>query len=409
MIQRREPPSLNEWLAAVPDLTKRGGRYEGPCPACGGTDRFTITPDHHRPPKIYCRSCEPSRSNPQAYRAILEAAGLAHDRHHHWQPRSTTPKPRLRPATTSSAKRPAIHFWDRAQPLADTPAEIYLIRRLAIPPQRDLLTRPENLRWLPRSASPYRLPSEAAGMIVANYQRYGRTAALELEALTAEGERLNWIGAERFRRTYGTKQGATFHVQHDGSDLVIAEGALTALAASVMHNMTAVAVGGTAGFVEIPATLLDRATLVDIDGDRAGVNTLEHLPRHLRIVQRDHGADALDVLQQQIVDGLMLPPEQRDRQLGKVQRGIVNPAAPALAQSWERLIANRLTPQRTGAKKSGVNTHAGHESAPLAPENPPKSTSNHPNSAIDPNDDGLAHGHDDLNGRPPADDWIPPF
>ena len=32
----------NDWLAALPDLKKAGSEHHGPCPACGGTDRFRV-------------------------------------------------------------------------------------------------------------------------------------------------------------------------------------------------------------------------------------------------------------------------------------------------------------------------------------------------------------------------------
>ena len=32
----------DDWLAALPDLKKAGNEHHGPCPACGGTDRFRV-------------------------------------------------------------------------------------------------------------------------------------------------------------------------------------------------------------------------------------------------------------------------------------------------------------------------------------------------------------------------------
>jgi DNA primase len=36
-----------------------GGEYHGPCPFCGGTDRFRVWP-HQTPPRFWCRQCERS-------------------------------------------------------------------------------------------------------------------------------------------------------------------------------------------------------------------------------------------------------------------------------------------------------------------------------------------------------------
>ena len=32
----------DDWLAALPDLKKSGNEHHGPCPVCGGTDRFRV-------------------------------------------------------------------------------------------------------------------------------------------------------------------------------------------------------------------------------------------------------------------------------------------------------------------------------------------------------------------------------
>ena len=42
MAEPHERLRPDDWLAALPDLKKAGGEYHGPCPACGGTDRFRV-------------------------------------------------------------------------------------------------------------------------------------------------------------------------------------------------------------------------------------------------------------------------------------------------------------------------------------------------------------------------------
>ena len=41
-------PSAEEWAAKC-GLTRRGREWVGPCPSCGGTDRFHVT-DRRAPP-----------------------------------------------------------------------------------------------------------------------------------------------------------------------------------------------------------------------------------------------------------------------------------------------------------------------------------------------------------------------
>ena len=42
MAEQHERLRPDDWLAALPDLKKTGGEHHGPCPACGGTDRFRV-------------------------------------------------------------------------------------------------------------------------------------------------------------------------------------------------------------------------------------------------------------------------------------------------------------------------------------------------------------------------------
>ena len=42
MAEQHERLRPADWLAALPDLKKAGGEHHGPCPACGGTDRFRV-------------------------------------------------------------------------------------------------------------------------------------------------------------------------------------------------------------------------------------------------------------------------------------------------------------------------------------------------------------------------------
>ena len=44
--------------------------WAGPCPKCGGEDRLTVNISKG---VLYCRNCKPSKENPAAFDAILEA------------------------------------------------------------------------------------------------------------------------------------------------------------------------------------------------------------------------------------------------------------------------------------------------------------------------------------------------
>lgn len=59
-------PSQADWLAALPGMQQHGGEYHGPCPCCGGSDRFRVLPDG----AVFCRQCDASIAD------FRHAAGL---------------------------------------------------------------------------------------------------------------------------------------------------------------------------------------------------------------------------------------------------------------------------------------------------------------------------------------------
>ena len=77
----RSTPTFADWQAQAARLgLKREGReLVGPCPSCGGDDRFSVSAKNGRA-VFQCRQCNPSRDNPEAFLAILKAAGLAEER-----------------------------------------------------------------------------------------------------------------------------------------------------------------------------------------------------------------------------------------------------------------------------------------------------------------------------------------
>ena len=92
---------------------------------------------------------------------------------------------------------------------------------------------------------------------------------MDVEALTRDGRRLS----RRWRRTVGRKQGAAFAAGLEGgSPVVLAEGAVDALACRWLHpEAECLAMGGTAGISAWrPAPGDDRTVLVEADGDSDG-------------------------------------------------------------------------------------------------------------------------------------------
>lgn len=60
--ERADVPTLLTWIGCEPKQTGRNGprgseEYHGPCPLCGGTDRFMSWPGGTRHSRGYCRQC----------------------------------------------------------------------------------------------------------------------------------------------------------------------------------------------------------------------------------------------------------------------------------------------------------------------------------------------------------------
>ncbi len=65
-------PTQDEWMQAHPALKRVGKELKGPCPLCGGEDRFYVRDSG----AFFCRRCCPDGSNAEATRALMKAAGL---------------------------------------------------------------------------------------------------------------------------------------------------------------------------------------------------------------------------------------------------------------------------------------------------------------------------------------------
>ena len=72
------PHSLSDWQARADQLglRRQGRELVGACPSCGGEDRFSVSEKAGRA-VFQCRGCNPGRDNPEAFQAILKAAGFA--------------------------------------------------------------------------------------------------------------------------------------------------------------------------------------------------------------------------------------------------------------------------------------------------------------------------------------------
>ena len=278
----RALPTAEEWAQAC-ELTSNGrGRWKGPCPLCGGTDRFHV--EHQRGRVLVgCRGCMDGLggASKQQFGALLRAVFPER----YATPGTPAPTPRPAPCSSKPAAPPpasetdsrtnATHLWVRAVAPEGTPARAYLASRLAWPPDGTGPDLPPDVRWLPASDWPPPRegrpapPRRAAGAIAFAYRRREVLVAVDLEALTGDGQRLS----PRWRRTVGLKQSAVFRAGIiTGDRVVLAEGPVDALACRWLHpEAECLATGGTAGLTGwSPPIDDDRPVVIETDGDVPG-------------------------------------------------------------------------------------------------------------------------------------------
>ena len=275
----RDPlPGAKEWADAL-DLTRRGREWVGPCPLCGGDDRFHVRDSWGRA-AVGCRGCidgQPESERAERFGEVLRAAfpGRAGA-----MARSPAKVPRTPPAPVNGheAARGAIagRLWAAAVPADDTPARAYLAGRSVWPPDGIGPGLPAPVRWLPRgavgrdvAADWYDVPEHTAGAIVYAFRQPGGATirAVGLDALDGGGRQ----PGKRWRRTVGQKKGAAFAVGAVGGDpLVIVEGEADALASMWLHPGAEVWAAGGGGAPALAPAILDNGRRVVIEADPDG-------------------------------------------------------------------------------------------------------------------------------------------
>ena len=97
--------TIDDWhkRADALRLKRLGKTLVGPCPACGGTDRFSVEQRNGKA-LLQCRQCDPngrSRAGRDAYKKIIQEAGLSAP-----EPRQTKARRRRHTARKKSPLEP---------------------------------------------------------------------------------------------------------------------------------------------------------------------------------------------------------------------------------------------------------------------------------------------------------------
>ena len=322
-------PTAAQWAEAL--QLKRNGpnNYSGPCPLCGGTDRFHVTQRQQRT-LVGCRGCidtEPPAVRAARFGDLIETffpqSSTRKQRQGHTRvaPRATLPPAFKQHRTTANTPPPAKSIlpallFDRAKPLFPSPGADYLIER-KLHPQHLPVDDFQDIRWLPARRAPRHvrgwpgLPDQAAGAIIVAYRLYEHLKAVNIEAITADGQR---VTPNRWRRVFGQPNQSVFLLtKQPGLPLVITEGYTSALAAYWLyphHNALSIGSATNAKHVidNFSARFDNKHIIIDMDGDTAGHTATWQCHKALTeqrihpLLLLRHADDAADELQRLLTD-----------------------------------------------------------------------------------------------------------
>ena len=243
-------PSAQE-IAVRLGLKRSGNQFEGPCPFCGGKDRFHVQDHPGKPGVVDCRKCTTDR---RWYADVLREAGLLE--------KLDTPRPRPVPVVKEQrlAPLPRPRPVSQHDPRTAAIAEQCIKRSTTVPDHiactwRSGLLRaaPENaLGWLPREVLSEATGSPSRGAAGGLVAPLGNPAvAVQVLLVDAQGYKVE--GRDKW--TYGPAAARGFPVG-TGTTVWVTEGVADALAVAAITGDRAVAAVGTGGQKTVPLALV---------------------------------------------------------------------------------------------------------------------------------------------------------
>ena len=173
MTPRELLPDVEDWAARL-GLRNRSGEYVGPCPVCGGEDRFHVRRGRDGGAAVGCRGCidgQPPKEKREAFGRVLREAfperfqsGAGEPPHPPRKPPESRSEPISAPdpGDADTRRKVARRVWNATKPLPGSLAEIFLTARgvghVAVAP---------SLRFspaLPHPHAPGRFPCLVAGV-----------------------------------------------------------------------------------------------------------------------------------------------------------------------------------------------------------------------------------------------------
>ena len=315
-------PTQEQWAATWPPLHRSGSELCGPCPVCGGEDRFHVRSNG----AFGCRKCIDGRPTDERRRAkheVLKAVGFFPNRNTQQTGRKSGADQRFpiedrlqgrdsNSDRTSRMRRYARLLWGLSDPVPDDPK--HPVRRWAA------LRRiwptgkpwPSTIRWLPASTflsngRPVFQGHQGAGAIAAaicslavwwsmiDDDPPNTVDGLQLVSLDADGQPvLDKAESGLEKRSYGVLDGRCGWVPNTGNlavEVHLVEGLADALAVATEDGVPVVACMGTSGlraswqwdgWDSRPEGLKLERVLYRPDGDDAGRASATYAAQHLK-------------------------------------------------------------------------------------------------------------------------------
>ena len=286
-------PSFADWQdkADVLELKREGAELSGPCPVCGGVDRFHVGRNREGGAKVGCRGCmdgQPDDARRKAFGVVLREAfpergrGERGGNGNRKPPLRQTPRKRACRRSDAMAVEDAERLWAGAVAAEGTPAMDYLELR-GVNPWR-IPDGSEPCGWLPAGKALELLdhakagtpPEGCAGVLVWPWtDAAGAVLAVQCEGLDGRGRRCD----PRWRRTVGRMEAAFFRCGWtDSQRTVIVEGPMDAVAVATVDGVDAYAVGGSQWASKADdLAALGRHIVLMPDGDEAGDSAFDRL------------------------------------------------------------------------------------------------------------------------------------
>ncbi len=258
--------TVSDFLTRWPNLKRVGQEWQGPCPNCGGRDRFHLRTRGDGFALFGCRGCIDEKSRDQrrdSFRRImtrLEFDKMKYgfqniDTGSSFRKKSVYPDHQEQEAITLSW---LATIWLKGIGVESSPAGRYLSNRNCLPPAACKYNRtPMDIRWLSerdfaelertRPATVIWTWPRAAGCLMCALRTgHGHLKAISFEGLTGHGQLLR----KRWRKTLGKRKGSWFQPWKGKRGTIIAEGECDALSLGWQYPGHTVIGGGGTGLLK---------------------------------------------------------------------------------------------------------------------------------------------------------------